>query len=251
MHPTHVPSPHHPSSSNTKKDHVSSPPPIAEASNNFSLLHDNQPSNSSSPLDEPSLDAKKVNATPPSPTTHNHAYELRDFFDGGFSCIENYEMDLDAKDVSFKCVEKPQDKISLIHGDDLLSTNNKKSKASNHDENVPSNPSLPQNNISLIHGDDVISTNNKEIKISQHNENVPSNSSLPLDEAFVDANKVKQTSSSPTTKEDDNEFHSFLNGVFSSMQTYQMEFDVEDVSFINCVEKNDDFVVYSYFMCGF
>jgi hypothetical protein len=160
-------------------------------------------------------------------------------------------MDLDAKDVSFKCVEKPQDKISLIHGDDLLSTNNKKSKASNHDENVPSNPSLPQNNISLIHGDDVISTNNKEIKISQHNENVPSNSSLPLDEAFVDANKVKQTSSSPTTKEDDNEFHSFLNGVFSSMQTYQMEFDVEDVSFINYVEKNVDFVVYSYFMCGF
>ncbi|WJX83668.1 hypothetical protein P8452_66314 [Trifolium repens] len=102
MHPTHVPSPHHPSSSNTKKDHVSSPSPIGEASNNFSLLHDNQPSNSSLPLDEPSLDTKKVNAISPSPTTHNHAYELRDFFDGGFSSIENYEMDLDAKDVSFK-----------------------------------------------------------------------------------------------------------------------------------------------------
>jgi hypothetical protein len=128
MHPTHVPSPHHPSSSNTKKDHVSSPPPIGEASNNFSLLHDNQPSNSSLPLDEPSLDTKKVNGISPSPTTHNHAYELRDFFDGGFSSLENYEMDLDAKDVSFKCVEKPQDKISLIHGDDLFSTNKKKNQ---------------------------------------------------------------------------------------------------------------------------
>jgi hypothetical protein len=160
-------------------------------------------------------------------------------------------MDLDAKDVGFECVEKPQDKVNPIHGDDIFSTNNKRIKTSKHNENVPNDTSLTQNNVSLIHGNDVISTNNKEIKISQHNENVPSNSSLPLDEAFVDANKVKQTSSSPTTKEDDNEFHSFLNGVFSSMQTYQMEFDVEDVSFINYVEKNVDFVVYSYFMCGF
>jgi hypothetical protein len=161
MHSTHVSSPHHPSSSNAKKDHVSSPPPIGEASNNFSLLHDNEPNNSSLPLDEPSLDTKKVNGTSPSPTTQEHAYELRDFFDGGFSSIENYEMDLDAKDVSFKCVEKTQ------------------------------------NNFSLIHGDDLFSPNKKKIKTSQHNENVPSNPSLPLDEAFVDTKKVNETSPSP------------------------------------------------------
>jgi hypothetical protein len=217
MHPTHVPSPHHPSSTNTKKDDVSSPPPL--------------------PLDQPSLDAEKVNAASSSPTKHNHDYELRDFFDGDFSCIEDYEMDLDAKDVGFECVEKPQDKVNPIHGDDIFSTNNKRIKTSKHNENVPNDTSLTQNNVSLIHGNDVISTNNQEINIPSINEDVPGNSSLPLEDAFVDSNKVKQTSSSPITGEDDNEFHSFLDGVFSSMQTYQMEFDVEDVSFMKNVVK--------------
>jgi hypothetical protein len=82
-------------------------------------------------------------------------------------------------------------------------------------------------------------------------DNQPSNSSLPLDEPSLDTKKVNATSPSPTTQKDDNEFHGFFNGVFSSIQNYQMELDVEDVSFINCVEKNVDFVVYSYFVFGF
>jgi hypothetical protein len=71
---------------------------------------------------------------------------------------------------------------------------------------------------------------------------------LPFDEASLDTKKVNETSPSPTTQGDDNELYGFLDGLFLSMQTYQMEFDVEDVSFINCVEKNVNFIVYSFFV---
>ncbi|WJX76901.1 hypothetical protein P8452_60266 [Trifolium repens] len=70
--------PHNPSSSNTNKNHGSSPPPIGEVSNNLSLLHDDPlspnhkklkttslhdedvPNNPSLPLDKTSLDTKKT-----------------------------------------------------------------------------------------------------------------------------------------------------------------------------------------------
>jgi hypothetical protein len=86
--------PHNPSSSNTNKNHGSSPPPIGEVSNNLSLLHDDPlspnhkklkttslhdedvPNNPSLPLDKTSLDTKKLHETSPSRATQENDYEL-------------------------------------------------------------------------------------------------------------------------------------------------------------------------------
>jgi hypothetical protein len=80
----------------------------------------------------------------------------------------------------------------------------------------------------------------KPLSIQRHhttNSHMTSNNDTSLlhdDDPFsLNTSKLRAPSSlvCENSQKDYNEMHSFLDGIFSSMQTYQMEYDVESVSF--------------------